>query len=104
MGKLPLIAAVASAMWALPASAEGESNAIASKPAVTLAQLDLCIGPDCQRVYRERERRYYGRYDDDWRYRYGDDWRYRRGDRCREVTIRERRGDEIVVRREHRCD
>jgi hypothetical protein len=104
MGKLPLIAAVASAMWALPAFAEDGGNAIPSKPAVTLAQLDLCIGPDCQRVYRDRERRYYNRYDDDWRYRYDDDWRYRRGDRCREVTIRERRGDEIVVRRVHRCD
>jgi hypothetical protein len=100
MGKLPLIIAVTSAMWALPASAQGEGNAIPSKPAVTLAQLDFCIGPDCQRAYRER--RYYDRYDDDSRYRYDDDWRYRRG--CREVTIRERRGDEIVVRRVHRCD
>jgi hypothetical protein len=104
MGKLPLIAAVASALWALPASAEVGGNAIPSKPAVTLAQLDLCIGPDCQRGYRDRERRYYNRYDDDWRYRHDDDWRYRRGDRCREVTIRERRGDEIVVRRMQRCD
>ena len=102
MGKLPLIAAVASAMWALPASAEDGGNAIPSKPAVTLAQLDFCIGPDCQRAPRERERRYYDRYDDNGRYRYDDDWRYRRG--CREVTIRERRGDEIVVRRTHRCD
>jgi hypothetical protein len=104
MGKLLLIAALASAMWALPASAEDGGNTIPSKPAVTLAQLDLCIGPDCQQVYRDRERRYYNRYDDDRRYRYDDDWRYRRGDRCREVTIRERRGDEIVVRRVHRCD
>jgi hypothetical protein len=95
MGKLALIAAVASAMWALPAAAEDGSNAIPSKPAVTLAQLDLCIGPDC-RGYREYERPYYGRYD--------DDWRYRRGDRCRDVTIREWRGGEYVVRRVHRCD
>jgi len=101
MTKLPLIAAVASVMWALPASAEDGGNAIPSKPAVTLAQLDVCIGPDCQRPYRER--RYYDRYDDDWRYRHDNDWRYRR-DHCREVTIRERRGDEIVVRRVHRCD
>src|SRR5262249_778228 len=76
MGKLPLIAAVASVMWALPAFAEDGGNAIPSKPATTLAQLDFCIGPDCQRVYRERER-YYDRYDDNWRYRYDDDWRYR---------------------------
>src|SRR5215469_13845747 len=100
MGKLPLIAAVASVMWGVPASAEDGGNAVPSKPAVTLAQLDLCIGPDCQRTYRER--RYYDRYDDDWRYRYGEDWRYRRG--CRDVTIRERRGDEVVVRRVNRCD
>ncbi len=101
MRKLPLIAAVAAAMWAVPAFAEDGGNPIPSKPAVTLAQLDLCIGPDCR---RERERRYYDRYDDDRRYRYDDDWRYRRGDRCREVTIRERRGDDIVVRRVYRCD
>jgi hypothetical protein len=105
MGKLPLITAIASIMWAVPAYAGDDANsALPSNPAVTLAQLDVCVGPDCQRVYRERERRYYDRYDDDWRYRYGDDWRYRRGDGCREVTIRERRGDEIVVRRVHRCD
>ena len=90
MGKLPFIVAVTSAMWALPASAQGGDNAIPSKPAVTLAQLDLCIGADCERVYREGERRYYNRYDDDWRYRHRDDWGYRSGDRCREVTIRER--------------
>jgi hypothetical protein len=102
MGKLALIAAAAaSAMWALPACAEAGGNPVPSKPAVTLAQLDVCIGPDCR---RERERRYYGQYGDDRRYRYDDDWRYRRGDHCRDVTIRERRGDEVVVRRERRCD
>jgi hypothetical protein len=53
MGKLPLIVAVASVMWALPAFAEDGGNPIPSKPAVTLAQLDLCIGLDCR---RERER------------------------------------------------
>ena len=90
MGKLSLIAAVASAMWSLPASAADAGNA-PSKPEVTLAQLNFCVGPDC------RDRRYYDRYDDDWRYRYGA-----RG--CRDVTIRERRGDEVVVRRERRCD
>lgn len=101
MGKLPLVTAVACVMWALPASAEDGSNAIPSKPAVTLAQLDLCIGPDCR---RERERRYYDRYYDDRRYRDDDDWRYRRGDHCRDVTIRERRGDDVVVRHVRRCD
>jgi hypothetical protein len=92
MGKLPLIAAVASAMWVLPAAAEDGGNAVPSKPAVTLAQLDVCVGPDCR---RERERRYFDRYDDR---------RYRRGDHCRDVTIRERRGDDIVVRHVRRCD
>src|SRR5262245_53347376 len=99
MGKLPLIAAVASAMWARPASGGDGGNAIPSKPEVTLAQFELCVGPDCRdrdRVYREG--RYYNRYDDDWRYRNGDNWRYYRGGACRDVTIRERRGDEVVVR------
>jgi hypothetical protein len=99
MTKLSLFAAVASAIWVLPASAGDGGNAT-SAPEVTLAQLNFCIGPDC------RDRRYYDRYDDDWRYRRDNDWRYRyygaRG--CRDVTIRERRGDEIVVRRERRCD
>lgn len=101
MGKLPLIAAVASSLWVLPAYAGEGGNAIPSNPAVTLAQLDLCVGPNCRdrdRVYRERERerRYYGRY--------GDDWRYYRGGACRDVTVRERRGDEVVVRHIRRCD
>ena len=101
MGKLPLVAAVASALWALPASAGDGGNAVPSQPGVTLAQLDLCVGPDCR--YRDRDRRYYDRYGDDWRYRYGRDSRYR-GEGCRDVTVRERRGDEVVVRHIRRCD
>jgi len=98
MGKLPLIAAVASAMWVLPASA-GDRGRIPSKPEVTLAQLNFCTGPDC------RDRRYYDRYADDWRYRRDNDWRYRYGAQgCRYVTIREWRGDELVVRHVRRCD
>ena len=100
MGKLLLTAAVASALWTFPAAAEDGGNASPSKPEVTLAQLDVCVGPDCRdraRVYRERERRYYNRYDNDWRYRRGD-----RG--CRDVTIRERRGDEVVIKHVRRCD
>ena len=89
MGKLPLIAAVASAMWALPASAEDGGNVVPFKPEVTLAQLDLCVGPDC----RDRDR-YYDRSDDDWRYLHGDNWRYYRGGACRDVTFREQRGEE----------
>ncbi len=106
MGKLPLIAAVASALWALPASAGDGGNTIPSNAGVTLAQLDLCVGPNCRdrdRDYRDRDRRYFGRYGDDWRYRYGRDWRYR-GEGCRDVTVRERRGDDVVVRHMRRCD
>jgi hypothetical protein len=95
MGKLPLIAA-ASAMWVLPASPEDGSKAILAEPAVTLAQLDYCTGPDCRDgISRGRERRYYNRYDDDWR---GEDWRSYRGGACRDVAIRERRGDEVAIR------
>jgi hypothetical protein len=101
MTKLSLIAAVASAIWALPASAADEGNA-PSKPEVTLAQLNFCVGPDCG----YRDERYYDRYYNDWRYRRDNDWRYQYGARgCRDVTIRERRPDgDVVVRRERRCD
>jgi hypothetical protein len=99
MRKLLLIAPVASAMWALPAAAEDGGNAIASKPEVSLAQFDLCIGPDC----RNRDR-YYDRYDNDWRFRDGANWRYFRGGVCRDVTFRELRGGEVVIRHERRCD
>jgi hypothetical protein len=98
MGKLPFIAAVASAMWVLPASA---GDAIPFKPQAALAQLlDLCVGPDCSdrdRVYRD------DRYNYDWRY-HGDNWRYYRGGACRDVEIREQRGGEVVVRHVRRCD
>jgi hypothetical protein len=91
--------AIASAIWALPASA---GDAIPFKPEVTLAQLlDLCVGPDCRdrgRVYRD------DRYDDDWRFRDGANWRYYRGGVCRDVTFREQRGGEVVIRHERRCD
>jgi hypothetical protein len=104
MGKLPLITVVASVVWALPAYAGDGGNASSSKPEVTLAQLDLCVGPDCRdrdRAYRER--RYYDR-DDDWRYRHRDNGRYYRDGACHDVTVRERRGDEVVVRHVRRCD
>jgi hypothetical protein len=65
------MAAVAGAAWALPASAGNGVNAIPSKPEVTLAQLDLCLGPGCLDRDRICERGYYVRYDDDWR-RHGD--------------------------------
>jgi hypothetical protein len=96
MTKLPLIVAIAGVMFALPASAGDGGNA--SKPELTLAQLNFCVGPDC----RDRDRRYDR---DDWRYRRDHDWRYGYGARgCRDVTIRERRPDgDVVVRHERRC-
>jgi hypothetical protein len=105
MGKLLLIAAVVSAMRAPPASAEGQGgNTIPSKPEVTLAQLNLCVGSDCRDADQiNRERRYADRYDDDWRF-HGDNWRYYRGGTCRDVTFREQRGDEVVIRHVRRCD
>jgi hypothetical protein len=87
MGKLPLIAAVASAVWALPASAW---EVIPSKPEVALAQWSLCVGPDC--------------FDQDRDYWQGYDWRYYRGGACREITFNEWRGNEVVVRHARRCD
>src|SRR5437899_2302956 len=83
MGKLPLIAAVASALWTLPASA---ADAIPSKAKVAR----LCVGPDC--------------FDQDRDYWQGYDWRYYRGGACREVTFNEWRGNEVVVRHARRCD
>ncbi|HWN53089.1 MAG TPA: hypothetical protein VNO18_25270 [Xanthobacteraceae bacterium] len=104
MRKLPVIVAAASALWAFPAFAGQVGAPATSEPAVTLAQFDVCIGPDCgdrgyrERGYRERDHRYDRAYD------YDRDWRYRERERgCRDVTIRERRGDELVVRHERRC-
>jgi len=78
--------AVAIGLSAIPAFAG--SPAAAASP-VQLAQLDVCVGPDC----RDRDR--------DWRHRHG--YGYDRG--CRDVTVRERndRGD-MVVKHIRRCD
>jgi hypothetical protein len=94
VGKVLFTVAVASALWTFPATAENGGNGSPSKPEVRLAQLNVCVGPDCRDRDRvRRERRYFDRYDE------------RRGDRgCRDVTIRERRGDEVVVKHVRRCD
>jgi hypothetical protein len=99
MRKLPVIIAATSALWAFPAFAGQVGAPAASEPAVTLAQFDLCVGPDCR--YR-----YYGDRRYDRAYDYDRDYRYRRDEdrRCRDITIRERRGDEVFIRRERRCD
>ena len=79
---LPVLA-VAIGLTAAPAFAGPATPA--DKP-MTLAQVDLCIGPDCgrgeRRVHRERYRE----------------------EGCREITVRERRGDEVVVKHIRRCD
>jgi hypothetical protein len=76
------IAAVA-CLIATPSFA-GTAPAAADRP-VTLAQLDVRIGGDRERWRERREYR-----------------EHREG--CRDVTIRERRGDETVVRHIRRCD
>jgi hypothetical protein len=100
MRKLVLIVAAAASLTAVPAFAGAPD---VSEPAIKLAQLDVCVGPDCRergRDYRFREGR---RFDRD--YAYERDWRFRRSDRdCRDVTVRERRGDEVIVRQRRRCD
>jgi hypothetical protein len=90
MRTLPLIA-IASALWALPAFAE--DGAIPSKPALTLAQFEVCIGLGCH---------YYDRYDD-WRCLHVDDWHFYQGGVCRDLTIRDLCGDG-VARHVRRCD
>ena len=88
----------ASAALVMPALA----NSISETSAGTkLAQIDACIGPNCaDRAYRDHR---YG--DRAYGYERDREWRFRHGDRgCREVTIRDRRGSEVVVRHERRCD
>ena len=94
MRKIALFVAAAASLTAIPAWAE---SPVGSQPGTTLAQLDLCVGPNC----RDREYRDYRRFDRD--YGYDRDWRLRRGG-CRDVTIRERRFGEVVIRHERRCD
>jgi len=57
------------------------------------------VGPGC----RDRDHRDFRRFDRD--YGYDRDYRLRRyGGGCRDVTIRERRFGEVVVRHERHCD
>jgi hypothetical protein len=51
----------------------------------------LCIGPGC----RDR--------DDDWRWRHRHGYGFDRGG-CRDVTVREHRDGETIVRHIRRCD
>jgi hypothetical protein len=79
MRKLVLVAALA---VAAPVGFVSIANA---DPGVKLAQVGVEIRTD-----RDRDR-------------YSDEYReHHRG--CREVTVRERHGDEVVVRRHERCD
>ncbi len=96
MRKLALVAAAAASLTAIPAWA---GSPVGSQPEATLAQLDLCVGPNC----RDRDYRDFRRFDRD--YGYDRDYRLRRyGGGCRDVTIRERRFGEVVVRHERHCD
>ena len=99
---LPIIATAAllPGVWGFGATA---TSAEPAAPAVKLAQLDLCVGPDCRRDRGDRYREDRYRRFDDRDYGYDRGWRYRRGG-CRDVTVRERRGDEVVVRHDRRCD
>ena len=79
MRKLALVV-MAAAGFATIAPVTGFSVAKAD-PGMKLAQVGVEIRTDRDREYREHHRR-----------------------DCREITIRERRGDDVVVRREQRCD
>jgi hypothetical protein len=83
--------AAAISLMSLPALAGSPAGPDSS---IVLTGAQLCIGPGC----RDRDR------DDDWRWRhrhhgYGSD---REG--CREVTVREHRDGEVIVRHIRRCD
>jgi len=93
-----LMIAAAATLTAVPAFAGAQ---VAPKPAIRLAQVEFCVGPDCRERSR-RDDRFYDRDD-----AYDREWRFRRDERerrCRDITIRERRGDEVVIRRERRCE
>jgi len=98
MRKFALVVAAATSLTAVPAWAD---SPVGSQPGTTLAQLDLCVGPNCRD--RDRDYRDYRRFDRS--YGFDRDWRLRRDDRgCRDVTIRERRFGEVVIRHERHCD
>jgi hypothetical protein len=83
--------AAAISLMSLPALA---GSAAGPDGSIVLTGAQLCVGPGC----RDRDR------DDDWRWRhrhpgYGSD---REG--CRDVTVRERRDGEVIVRHIRRCD
>ena len=78
MKKLALAAIAAVALTSFTPIAG--STIAKADPAQKLAQVGLEIRTDRDREYREHHRD------------------------CREVTVRERRGDEVIVRHERRCD
>jgi hypothetical protein len=83
MKKIALLVATAGCLASMPAL----GSQVATDKPIILAE-DFCVGPACVRT-RDRE----------------DEWRLRHRDRdCRDVTIRERRGDEVVERHIRRCD
>jgi hypothetical protein len=82
------IFAAAISLMSLPALAGSPAGTDGS---IVLTGAQLCVGPGC----RDR--------DDDWRWRRGHGYGWDRGG-CREVTVRERRDGEVIVRHIRRCD
>ena len=84
MKKFVLMAAASGCLLAAPALAGAPGGP--DRPMVVAEE--LCVGPACVGT-RDR---------DEWRYR------HHREEGCREVTVRERRGDEVIVRKRRTCD
>jgi hypothetical protein len=82
------IFAAAISLTSLPALAGSPTEQDGS---LVLAGGRLCIGPGC----RDR--------DDDWRWRHRHGYGFDRGG-CRDVTVREHRDGETIVRHTRRCD
>jgi hypothetical protein len=82
------IFAAAISLTSLPALAGSSAEPDGS---LVLTGGRLCIGPGC----RDR--------DDDWRWRHRHGYGFDRGG-CRDVTVRERRDGETIVRHTRRCD
>jgi hypothetical protein len=86
MRNFALLLAASGCLLSAPAIAG--TPAVADQPIVVAEE--FCVGPACVGV-RDRDR-------EEWRYR------HHREEGCREVTVRERHGDEVVIRKHRTCD
>ena len=93
MTKLALLVALAISLTG--ASAFANSSTSLPAGSFKLAQLDVCVGPNCG----DRGRRDRDRHDRD----HDRDFRLHHDHGCRDVTVRDHRDDETVVRHMHRC-